>query len=84
MNKTFAPAWQALALAALAPAAVHAAPLNADKPLVPGDEYLVVGNYPDNLHVVDLKTDSLYKTCAVPGRRCFLVCRGSGASSITG
>lgn len=67
MNKTFAPAWRALALAALAPAAVHAAPLNTDKPLVKGDEYLVVGNYPDNLHVVDLKTDSLYKTCAVPG-----------------
>lgn len=66
MNKTFAPAWQALALATALPAAVHAAP-NADKPLVPGDEYLVVGNYPDNLHVVDLKTDSLYKTCAVPG-----------------
>lgn len=67
MNTTFAPSWRALALAALAPAAALAAPLNADKPLVKGDEYLVVGNYPDNLHVVDLKTDSLYKTCAVPG-----------------
>jgi quinohemoprotein amine dehydrogenase beta subunit len=67
MNKTFAPAWRALALAAVVPAAAQAAPLNADKPLVKGDEYLVVGNYPDNLHVVDLKIDKLYKTCPVPG-----------------
>lgn len=67
MKKTLAPAWGALALAALAPVAVQAAPLNADKPLVKGDEYLVVGNYPDNLHVVDLKADALYKTCPVPG-----------------
>lgn len=67
MKKTLAPAWGALALAAFAPAAAQAAPLNADKPLVKGDEYLVVGNYPDNLHVVDLKADALYKTCPVPG-----------------
>lgn len=67
MNKTFAPAWCALALATIAPLVTQAAPLNADKSLVKGDEYLVVGSYPDNLHVIDLKTDSLYKTCAVPG-----------------
>lgn len=56
-----------LALSLTLPALALAAPLNADKPLQKGDEYLVVGNYPDNLHVVDLKTDSLYKTCPVPG-----------------
>ncbi|MFP8778333.1 quinohemoprotein amine dehydrogenase subunit beta [Hydrogenophaga sp. RWCD_12] len=67
MKNSFAPGWCALALAALAPAAVQAAPLNADKPLVPGDEYLVVASNPDNLHVVDLKADALYKSCAVPG-----------------
>ena len=67
MNNRFAPGWCALALAALAPAAAQAAPLNADKPLVQGDEYLVVASNPDNLHIVDLKADALYKSCAVPG-----------------
>ena len=67
MKPTSAFAWRALALAALAPAAAQAAPLNADKPLVKGDEYLVVASNPDNLHVVDLKADALYKSCAVPG-----------------
>ncbi len=67
MKNTFALAWCGLALALAAPTLAGAAPLNADKPLVKGDEYYVVGNYPDNLHVLDLKTDTLYKTCAVPG-----------------
>ena len=67
MTHSFAPGWCALALATLASAAAQAAPLNADKPLVKGDEYLVVASNPDNLHVVDLKADALYKSCAVPG-----------------
>jgi len=67
MKPTSAFASRAFALAALAPAAAQAAPLNADKPLVKGDEYLVVASNPDNLHVVDLKADALYKSCAVPG-----------------
>lgn len=33
-----------------------------------GDEYMVVANYPNQLHVLDLKTDSIYKTCDMPGR----------------
>ena len=31
-----------------------------------GDEYLIVTNYPNNLHVVELASDSLYKTCQLP------------------
>ncbi len=31
-----------------------------------GHEYLVTTNYPNNLHVLDLATDSLYKTCKMP------------------
>lgn len=32
-----------------------------------GQEYMVVANYPNQIHVLDLKTDSLLKTCQVPG-----------------
>lgn len=32
-----------------------------------GQEYMVVANYPNQIHVLDLKTDSLLKTCKVPG-----------------
>jgi len=67
MKKTFKPGWFGLAMAALLPALASAEALHADKPLVKGDEYLVVGNYPDNLHVVDLKSDTLFKSCPVPG-----------------
>ena len=28
-----------------------------------GHEYMVTTNYPNNLHVIDLQTDTLYKTC---------------------
>ncbi|MNZ30774.1 hypothetical protein D3C78_480580 [compost metagenome] len=31
-----------------------------------GHEYMIATNYPNNLHVVDLATDSLYKTCRLP------------------
>ena len=29
---------------------------------------MIVANYPNQLHVLDLATDSLYKTCDLPGR----------------
>ena len=29
-------------------------------------EYLVVANYPNNMHVIDVETDRLYKSCALP------------------
>lgn len=67
MKHTFALTWCSLALAWMAPTLAFAEPLNAEKALVKGDEYYVVGNYPDNLHVLDLKSDTLYKTCSVPG-----------------
>lgn len=31
-----------------------------------GHEYMVTTNYPNNLHVIDLANDSLYKTCKMP------------------
>jgi len=67
MNKTSAPGWCGLALSALLPSLVVAAPLTPDKPLVKGAEYLVVATKPDILNVVDLSSDTLYKTCPVPG-----------------
>jgi len=33
-----------------------------------GSEYMVVANYPNQLHVLDLATDTIYKTCDLPGR----------------
>lgn len=40
---------------------------NTDKRLVKGNEYMVLTNYPNNLQVIDLSTDEVYKTCAMPG-----------------
>jgi len=31
-----------------------------------GHEYMVVANYPNNMHVIDLETDRLYKSCDLP------------------
>ncbi|MCC6075372.1 quinohemoprotein amine dehydrogenase subunit beta [Pseudomonas sp. GCM10022188] len=31
-----------------------------------GHEYLIATNYPNNLHVVDLASDKVYKTCTMP------------------
>ncbi|KAB0528502.1 quinohemoprotein amine dehydrogenase subunit beta [Pseudomonas brassicacearum] len=31
-----------------------------------GHEYMVTPNYPNNLHVIDLATDTLFKTCKMP------------------
>ena len=31
-----------------------------------GHEYMVTTNYPNNLHVIDLQTDTLYKSCKLP------------------
>lgn len=35
-------------------------------PLKSGHEYMVTPNYPNNLHVIDLATDTLLKTCRMP------------------
>lgn len=40
---------------------------NEAKPLQEGTEYLVAINHPHNLHVVDLGTETVYKTCDLPG-----------------
>lgn len=47
-------------------AAGEALAANTAAPLKAGTEYLVVANYPNNLHVVDLGTDKILKTCALP------------------
>ncbi|SFG10208.1 quinohemoprotein amine dehydrogenase subunit beta [Neptunomonas qingdaonensis] len=39
----------------------------ADAPLEPGNEYMIVANYPNQIHVIDVETDKLFKTCKVPG-----------------
>ncbi len=31
-----------------------------------GNEYMIVANYPNNMHVIDLQSDSLYKSCDLP------------------
>ena len=36
------------------------------KALTPGHEYMAVTNYPNNLHVIDLASEKLYKTCQMP------------------
>ena len=33
-----------------------------------GSEYMVVANYPNQMHVLDLATDTVYKTCDMPDR----------------
>ncbi len=54
-----------------ASAALVACSLNAvanpGKPLNAGDEYLITTNYPNNLQIVDMQSDTLYKTCPLPG-----------------
>ena len=32
-----------------------------------GHEYLLVANYPNNIHVIDTETDTLFKSCDLPG-----------------
>ncbi|AZD09479.1 Quinohemoprotein amine dehydrogenase beta subunit [Pseudomonas chlororaphis] len=39
---------------------------NTDRALNAGHEYMVTTNYPNNLHVIDLASDTLYKTCKLP------------------
>lgn len=34
--------------------------------LKPGQEYLLATNYPNNLHLIDVSTDKVYKTCQMP------------------
>ncbi|WP_434729369.1 quinohemoprotein amine dehydrogenase subunit beta [Pseudomonas soli] len=39
---------------------------DASKALKAGHEYLIATNYPNNLHVVEVASDTLYKTCRMP------------------
>jgi quinohemoprotein amine dehydrogenase beta subunit len=49
------------ALAGYSPATLAAGPA-----LKEGHEYMVVANYPNNLHVLDLASDTIYKSCDMP------------------
>lgn len=39
----------------------------ANPALKKGQEYMIMANRPNQIHVVDMGTDSLYKTCQMPG-----------------
>lgn len=41
---------------------------NSGLALKPGQEYMVVAHYPGHFSVIDATADTVYKTCAVPGR----------------
>lgn len=53
-------------LAVLASTCSMLAVAASDKPLEKGHEYLAVTNYPNNLHLIDTSTDTLFKTCNLP------------------
>ncbi|KAF1053343.1 MAG: hypothetical protein GAK43_01463 [Stenotrophomonas maltophilia] len=53
-------------LAALFAAGASGAFAADGKALQSGHEYLITTNYPNNLHVIDLHNDTLYKTCQIP------------------
>lgn len=53
-------------VAGVAAGVLPAAAANEALALKAGSEYLMVANYPNNLHVVDLATDRVYKTCVLP------------------
>jgi quinohemoprotein amine dehydrogenase beta subunit len=38
----------------------------ADQPLETGHEYMIALNYPNNLHVIDVQSDKIFKTCQLP------------------
>lgn len=54
------------ALVALGAATGSALAADEGKTLNPGHEYMVTTNYPNNLHVIDLASEKLYKTCQMP------------------
>jgi quinohemoprotein amine dehydrogenase beta subunit len=56
----------AAAVACLAAGSLPVAAANESLALKSGSEYLMVANYPNNLNVVDLASESVFKTCALP------------------
>lgn len=57
----------ALALCAASWALPAAAAANEALALQAGAEYLMVANHPNNLHLIDLASSRIYKTCSLPG-----------------
>ncbi|WP_343573453.1 quinohemoprotein amine dehydrogenase subunit beta [Pseudomonas sp.] len=66
-RKAFAAALGSLSLAGALQAIAADADFDKSKALESGHEYLISTNYPNNLHVVDMQTDKLFKTCTIPG-----------------
>ena len=66
-RKAFAVALGGLSLACALQAVAADAGADTGKALESGHEYLISTNYPNNLHVIDMQTDKLYKTCTIPG-----------------
>ncbi|AYC32932.1 quinohemoprotein amine dehydrogenase subunit beta [Pseudomonas cavernae] len=56
----------AAAVVGLALGAPSAVAAEAGPTLKAGHEYMIATNYPNNLHVIDLASDTLYKTCQLP------------------
>lgn len=54
-------------LACLAVSSPLQAAQNKGPALKAGGEYMVVANYPNQVHVLDIEKDKLYKTCQLPG-----------------
>jgi len=54
------------AVACMAAGVLPAAAANESLALKADSEYLMVANYPNNLNVVDLASDTVYKTCKLP------------------
>ena len=52
--------------ALLATSAVLPVQASTDVKLKKGNEYMLVSNYPNNLHVLDLKNESILKSCQLP------------------
>ncbi len=67
-KKTFSGAFCTAALAAFAAGGtLPARAADETRPLQAGAEYMVVVNHPNNLNVLDLQDNSVFKTCALPG-----------------
>lgn len=66
LNFTAALRRRATVALCLASCALPAAAANDALALQAGTEYLMVVNHPNNLHIIDVASNAIYKTCALP------------------
>jgi len=67
-NKLYGTAALVLSVALSQGAMAELKGTNVDKALKKGQEYMVLTNYPNNLQIIDLKTETVYKRCEMPGK----------------